>query len=82
VVHSSASDGRIAEGFSMKAYRLLVHDAREAAPSEWRAEMAHDSRAVEFARDRLAASAHLASIEVWAGAQRLCAFHREYARAA
>jgi hypothetical protein len=60
------------EGKAMKAYRILVHDRRCAAPIELAAEMKHDARVVEFARDRLAASKHVAAIEVWSGATRLC----------
>jgi hypothetical protein len=58
----------------MKAYRILVHDRRDAAPAEWAAEMAHDARAMEFAHARFAASDHIAGIEVWAGSQRLCLY--------
>jgi len=66
----------------MKAYRILVHDRRAAAPQEWKAEMARDDRAVEFARDRLAASDNLIGIEVWSGPVRLCRFGEEIRRAA
>jgi hypothetical protein len=56
----------------MKAYKILVHDRRCAAPLELAAQMKHDVRVVEFARDRLAASEHVAAIEVWSGTRRLC----------
>ena len=48
----------------MKAYRILIHDTRAAAPIELTAEMAHDQRVTEFFGERLAKSPHLASIEV------------------
>jgi hypothetical protein len=60
------------KGDVMKAYKILVHDRRCDAPIELAAEMKHDARVVEFARDRLAASSHVAAIEVWSGATRLC----------
>ena len=66
----------------MKAYRILVHDRRCGAPIELAAEMRHDARVVEFARDRLAASNHVASIEVWSGATRLCWLDAEQRKAA
>lgn len=56
----------------MKAYKILVHDVREADPIELAAELAHDARAQEFARQRLASSDHVAAIEVWRGAVKLC----------
>ena len=66
----------------MKAYRIVIHDDRGAAPIELAAEMAHDARVTEFCRDRLAASAHLASIEVWSGAKKLCHLWSEAKQAA
>lgn len=56
----------------MKAYRVLVHDARDVEPVELIAELAHDRRAHEFARERLAASPYVLAIEVWRGAVKLC----------
>ena len=56
----------------MKAYKILVHDDREADPIELAAELAHDARAQEFARQRLASSDHFAAIEVWRGPVKLC----------
>jgi len=58
----------------MKAYRILVHDRRCAAPIELTAEMARDDRVAEFARDRWLGSVHIAAIEVWDGARRICCF--------
>ena len=62
------------KGSRMKTYRILVHDRRCATPIELAAEMAHDDRVAEFARERWLASAHVAAIEVWSGAVRLCRF--------
>lgn len=56
----------------MKAYRVLVHDVRDADPIELMAELAHDRRAHEFARERLAASPYVRAIEVWRGLVKLC----------
>lgn len=67
---------------TMKAYRILVHDSRTAAPIELAAEMAHDARVTEFFRERLASSAYVASIEVWAGAKKLCHLWSEARQAA
>jgi hypothetical protein len=66
----------------MKAYRLLVHDNRSANPIELAAEMAGDARVTEFCETRLATSAHLASIEVWAGTTKLCHLWNEARQAA
>ena len=66
----------------MKAYRLLVHDHRSAAPAEWAAEMASDARVTEFCRERLASSAFVSSIEVWSGARKLCQLWSEARQAA
>jgi hypothetical protein len=66
----------------MKAYRLLVHDNRSAKPIELAAEMAGDVRVAEFCRARLAASAHLASIEIWSGTTKLCHLSSEARQAA
>jgi hypothetical protein len=66
----------------MKAYRILVHDNRTAAPIELAAEMAHDGRVTEFFRQRLANSAYVSSIEVWAGAKKLCHLWSEARQAA
>jgi hypothetical protein len=66
----------------MKAYRILLHDTRAAAPVELAAEMAHDQRVTEFFSERLANSPHLASIEVWSGGAKLRHLWRELRRAA
>jgi hypothetical protein len=66
----------------MKAYRLVVHNSRGAAPIELVAEMAHDARITEFCRQRLMTSPHLASIEVWSGAVKLFHFRSEARQAA
>jgi hypothetical protein len=66
----------------MKAYRVLVHDVRSAAPLELAAEMAHDARVTEFCRQRLASSAYVTSIEVWSGAKQLCQLWSEARQAA
>ena len=66
----------------MKAYRILVHDDRAAAPIELAAEMAHDARVTEFCRERLASSAYVSSIEVWSGAKKLCQLWSEARQAA
>jgi hypothetical protein len=66
----------------MKAYRLLVHDNRSAKPIELAAEMVGDSRVTEFCQARLAASSHLASIEVWSGSTKLCHLWSEARQAA
>ena len=60
----------------MNAYRILIHDARLAQVVVLKAEMARDERACEFARERLAGTAHYASVEVWRGEKRLCAYAR------
>jgi len=56
----------------MKAYRILVHDLREREPVELAAELAHDARAHEVARERLSSSSYFAAVEVWRGAVKLC----------
>jgi hypothetical protein len=66
----------------MKAYRLLVHDDRSALPQVWNAEMGGDARVAQFCRDRIAHSDHVASIEVWSGARRLCHIRGERREAA
>jgi hypothetical protein len=66
----------------MKAYRILVHDARSAAPIELAAEMAHDVRVAEYCRHRLASSAEVSSIEIWSGAKKLCHLRSEAREAA
>jgi hypothetical protein len=66
----------------MNACRILVHDRRCAAPIELAAELAHDERAAQFARDRWSASAHIEAIEVWSGAQQLCRFEDAARKAA
>jgi hypothetical protein len=66
----------------MKAYRILVHDARSAAPIELAVEMAHDARVAEHCRQRLASSAEVSSIEIWSGAKKLCHLQSEARQAA
>lgn len=66
----------------MKAYRIVVHDVRSAAPIELAAEMAHDARVTEFCRERLATSGNVTSIEVWSGAKKLCHLRSEALQAA
>jgi len=56
----------------VKTYTIYVHDSRARAPVRLSAELAHDERAHEFARERLASSRHHIAVEVWDGAQRLC----------
>jgi hypothetical protein len=77
---SGKANGERLQG--MKAYRILVHESRSAAPSELAAEMASDARVTEFCRERLAASPHLVSIEVWSGDKRLCQLWGEARQAA
>jgi len=67
---------------TMKAYRILVHDNRSAAPIELAAVMAHDARVAEYCRDRFAASAEVSSIEIWSGAKKLCHLSSEARQAA
>ncbi|MGH6955783.1 MAG: hypothetical protein ACREEW_03870 [Caulobacteraceae bacterium] len=66
----------------MKTYRILVHDIRSRTPIELTAEMSEDARVREFARERLAASDNLESIEVWSGVVKLCHFRSDPARRA
>jgi hypothetical protein len=66
----------------MKAYRILIHDDRTAAPLELAAEMASDGRVTEFCRERLASSAYVSSIEVWSGDKKLCQLWSEARQAA
>ena len=56
----------------MKTYRLLVLEAGCVQPFELIAEMKSDLRAVDFARQRLAAYPRIALIEVWSALGRLC----------
>lgn len=65
----------------MKAYRIVVHDHRDAMPIELNAEMARDTRVTEYCNGLLAASAQVSSIEIWSGANKLCQLWSE-ARAA
>ena len=55
----------------MQAYRILLHDTRDAAPIELTAEMADDQRVTEFFSERLANSPYLTSIEVWSAGAKL-----------
>ncbi|HEY1750361.1 MAG TPA: hypothetical protein VGG29_03810 [Caulobacteraceae bacterium] len=66
----------------MKTYRLLVHERAGDAPVELAAEMAHDARVVQFARDRVAASKGVTAIEVWSGPVKLCEVGPEDLKAA
>jgi len=66
----------------MKAYGILIHDTRAAAPIELTAEMAHDQRVTEFFSERLDNSPHLASIEVWLDGVKLRHLWAELRRAA
>jgi hypothetical protein len=66
----------------MKAYRILVQQDPGEAPTELAAEFARDSRAREYARERLAAWPNATSIEVWSGPEKLCRFVSEARRAA
>jgi hypothetical protein len=59
----------------MKIYRMLVHERGE-EPVELTAEMVSDLRAVDFARQRLAAQPRLAEIEIWSDQGRLCRLQR------
>jgi hypothetical protein len=65
----------------MKAYRILMHDGRGEA-TELAAEMAHDGRVTEYCRARLARSTEVSSIEIWAGARKLCHLWSEAREAA
>ncbi len=60
----------------MKIYRMLVHERDGGAPVELTAEMVSDLRAVDFARQRLAAQPRLVEIEIWSGQGRLCRLQR------
>ena len=66
----------------MKAYKILVHDVREADPIELAAELAHDARAHEIAHQRLTSSTYVAAIEVWRGHVKLCHLKSGQLRAA
>ena len=56
----------------MKTYKILVHDRRCPEPIFLTAEMRHDQRACEYARERLRSSADYDAIEVWRAEVRLC----------
>ncbi len=66
----------------MKAYRIFVFDRRLAEPIRLAAELRHDARAREFARERLASSAHYDAIEVWEGGSQLLRLERAAAATA
>ena len=55
----------------MKTYTIVVHDRRWREPMTLAAELAHDARACEFARQRLGASDDIEAIEVWRNGARL-----------
>ena len=55
----------------VKAYTIVVHDRRSGEPLRLATEMAHDARACEFARQRLASSPHITAVEVWCDELRL-----------
>ncbi len=69
-------------GRAVKTYRILVHDLTAHEPVVLNAELAGDSRAREFARERLASCADYAAVEVWRGAVRLCRLGADHLRAA
>ena len=50
---------------TVKTYSILVHDRRRPETTSLVAELAHDARAIDFARERLDSSAHYQAIEVW-----------------
>jgi hypothetical protein len=60
------------DGILVQAYIILVHDHRWRHPDVLVAEMAHDERACEYARERLSSSPHYVAVEVWRGAVKLC----------
>jgi hypothetical protein len=63
----------------MKTYRMLVHEPGGDAPVELTTEMVSDLRAVDFARQRLAAHPRLDEIEIWTDQGRLCRLQRRSA---
>jgi hypothetical protein len=65
-----------AKATAMKIYRMLVHERGVDAPVELTAEMVSDLRAVDFARQRLAAHPRLVEIEIWSEQGRLCRLQR------
>ena len=66
----------------MKAYRILVHDRREDGPVVLDAELGRDDRAIEVARQRLAGSPFISSVELWRGETLLCSLTRAQLQAA
>ena len=56
----------------MKTYRMLVYETGCVQPIELIAQMAGDLRALDFARQRIAAYPRILSIEIWSGADRVC----------
>jgi hypothetical protein len=60
----------------MKAYLILVHDRDAGETIRLSAELAHDERAKEFARERLAQSPAYEAVEVWSGNVKLCHVRR------
>ena len=60
----------------MNTYRMLVRENGGAEPLELTAEMISDLRAVDFARQRLAANPRILEIDVWARERRLCRLQR------
>jgi hypothetical protein len=60
----------------MKAYLILVHDQSAGGTIRLAAQLAHDDRAKEFARERLAQSPAYEAVEVWSGGVKLCHVRR------
>jgi hypothetical protein len=67
---------------AMKTYRMFVQERGAEKPIELTAEMVSDLRVVDFARQRLAAQAHILEIEIWSGERRLCRLCRAEDQAA
>jgi hypothetical protein len=55
----------------VKTYTILVRDRGGRDPVCLLAELAHDTRAVDFARERLASSPRYVAIEVWRDGEQL-----------
>lgn len=66
----------------MNTYRMLVRENGGAEPLELTAEMISDLRAVDFARQRLAANPRILEIDVWTRERRLCRLQRPAAASA
>ena len=59
----------------MKTYLMHVRERGLDQPVELIAEMVSDLRAVDFARQRIAAYPRITEIEIWSGEARLCRLH-------